>query len=46
LAVDQLHRVRIGALTLGPLKPGAWRTITPSEVIEPRASGRCYMVHN
>lgn len=32
LDVARLVRVRIGALTLGDLKPGAWRHLTPREV--------------
>lgn len=33
LAVDRLHRIRIGQLRLGSLKPGQWRAIVPSDVI-------------
>jgi 23S rRNA pseudouridine2605 synthase len=30
--VRQLRRVRVGPLTLGPLRPGEWRHLTPGEV--------------
>jgi 23S rRNA pseudouridine2605 synthase len=30
--VEKLRRVRIGFLELGPLKPGAFRYLTPAEV--------------
>lgn len=32
LTVTRLKRVREGGLSLGPLKPGAWRRLTPEEV--------------
>lgn len=32
LAVERLIRVRLGPLSLGALKPGEWRALTPAEV--------------
>ena len=32
LAVERLVRVQIGKIKLGELKPGRWRTLTPSEI--------------
>ena len=39
LQVVRLQRVRIGALRLGPLAPGAWRELTPREVRDLVAAG-------
>jgi 23S rRNA pseudouridine2605 synthase len=36
--VRQLRRVRVGPLTLGALRPGAWRLLTPGEVAALRAA--------
>ncbi|HEY8655630.1 MAG TPA: pseudouridine synthase [Candidatus Limnocylindria bacterium] len=40
LQVVRLRRVRIGALRLGTLAPGAWRELTPREVRDLVAAGR------
>ena len=32
LSVKRLQRIRVGKINLGELKPGKWRTLTPSEI--------------